>query len=66
MRYFVSGHKDNSTVADCVNKLPIKPPPDTSHVTKQSLGTAEGSHDIVADTNEFSRINDVTATPHVS
>lgn len=65
-RYFVSGHKDNSTFDDCVNRLPIKPPPLTSHVTKQSLGDFDAAHAIFVDTNELSRTIDCTANDHVS
>lgn len=43
-RYFVSGQRDNSTLAESVNKLPIKPPPKTSHVTRQLISLFVGSH----------------------
>lgn len=62
----MSGHNDSSTLDDCVNRLPISPPPDTSHVTKQSLGEFCDSHAIFADTNEFSRTIEVTASDHVA
>lgn len=65
-RYLVSGHNDSSTLDDCVNRLPISPPPDTSHVTKQSLGEFCDSQAIFADTNEFSRTIDVTPSDHVA
>lgn len=42
-RYLVSGHRDNSTLAESVNKLPIKPPPKTSHVTRQLMSLFVGS-----------------------
>lgn len=65
MRYLVSGHRDNSTFDDWVNRLPISPPPETSHVTKQSLGERDKSQDIVVDTNELSRTIEVTPNVHV-
>lgn len=65
MRYLVSGHNDSSTFDDWVNRLPIRPPPDTSHVTKQSLGCRDRSHDTVVDTNELSRTIEVTPSVHV-
>lgn len=60
MWYFVSGHKDSSTLDDWVNRLPIKPPPDTSQVTKQSRDSCEMFQAIVVDTKELSRSIDVT------
>lgn len=65
-RYLVSGHSDSSTFDDCVNRLPINPPPDTSHVTRQSLGEFCDSHAMFADTSEFSRTIDVTPRDHVA
>lgn len=44
----------------------MSPPPDTSHVTKQSLGEFCDSHAMFADTNEFSRTIDVTPSDHVA
>lgn len=66
IRYFVSGHNDSSTLDDWVNRLPINPPPDTSHVTKQSLGDFVVVHAIFVDTNELSRTIDCTDNDHVS
>lgn len=65
-RYFVSGHNDNSTFDDCVNRFPMSPPPDTSHVTKQSAAAADDFHAMFVATNELSRTIDVTSNAHVS
>lgn len=66
MRYLVSGHNDNSTFDVCVNKLPVKPPPDTSHVTKQSLCALADSHAMFVATKELSRTIDVTPNDQVA
>lgn len=66
IRYLVSGHKDSSTFDDCVNRFPIKPPPLTSHVTKQSLGDFVAVHAMFVDTNELSRTIDWTDSDQVS
>lgn len=66
IRYLVSGHNDNSTFDDCVKRFPIRPPPDTSHVTKQSLGVLDAVHAMFVDTNELSRTIDWTDNDHVS
>lgn len=60
MRYFVSGHNDSSTSGESVNRLPIKPPPDTSHVTKHWLGAfiAIEVHVMSADVSDPSRTID--------
>lgn len=66
MRYFVSGHNDSSTFDDWVRRLPIKPPPLTSQVTRQSLGEFVAVHAMFVDTNELSRTIDWTASDQVS
>lgn len=49
-RYTVSGQRDNSTLDESVNKWPIRPPPETSHVTIQLLCKLCGSHAKYVDT----------------
>lgn len=67
-RYFVSGNSDSSTSGESVNRLPIKPPPETSHVTKHWLGTFffidddddnDELHVMSADVNDPSRIIEI-------
>lgn len=41
--YLVSGHRLSSIFAESVNRLPIKPPPKTSHVTRQLMSWSVGS-----------------------
>lgn len=55
-RYLVSGHRDSCASGVSVNKLPMRPPPDTSHVTKHWLGTFIDVHVMSADVREPSRI----------
>ncbi len=55
-RYLVSGQRDSWASGVSVNKLPIRPPPDTSHVTKHWLGTFVDVHVKSADVREPSRI----------
>lgn len=71
MRYLVFGHSDSSTNDVDVSRLPIRPPPDTSHVTRQSLsaigepGASECQATLVA-TSEPSRTIEVTASGQVA
>lgn len=51
-RYFVSGHSDNCTLNDSVKRLPIKPPPATSQVTKHCVGIVNGSQATSTKTKE--------------
>lgn len=66
IRYFVSGHNESSTFDDWVKRLPINPPPDTSQVTKQSLGDFDAAQAMFVDTNELSRTIDCTDSDQVS
>lgn len=54
-RYLVSGQRDSWASGVSVNKLPMRPPPDTSQVTKHWLGTLVDVHVISADVKEPSR-----------
>lgn len=58
MRYLESGHSVNCTSWVSVSKLPIKPPPATSQVTRHWLGTLVDFHKISADVSEPSRTID--------
>lgn len=55
-RYSVSGQRDNCASGVSVNRLPMRPPPDTSQVTKHWLGTFVDVHVMSADVKEPSRI----------
>lgn len=63
-RYTVSGQRDNSTLDESVNKWPIRPPPETSHVTIQLLCKLCGSHAKCVDTRNSCSIIDAIRTIH--
>lgn len=64
--YFVSGHNDNSTSDVSVKRLPIRPPPSTSHVTRQFIGGICLGHVISVVTRYPWRTIEITFNGHSS
>lgn len=70
--YFESGHSESCTLSDSVRRLPMRPPPNTSQVTRHLLGptapaeAAAELHATSADTSDPCRISSIVRSGHVS